>query len=53
MERNKSVFRLNLGSGGPAKVSPIKITPNRNKKPVNVEVCKYPAEQKKIGCIIW
>lgn len=48
-KRNKSVFRLRLGSGGPAKITPMKIRLDETKEPVKVKVRKYPVEKCKFS----
>lgn len=45
IEKHKSKFRLILESGGPARVTPMRIYLDDTREPVNVKVRKYPAEQ--------
>lgn len=40
------VFKLRLGSGGPAKVAPMKIDLMEEKRPVKVKVRRYPPDQR-------
>lgn len=47
IQQNKTVFKIRLGSGGPANVTPMKIVLDETKKPVKVKVRKYPKEQRK------
>lgn len=46
IHRHKSVFRLRLGSAGPAKIKPIEIRLDESRTAVKVKVWKYPAEQR-------
>lgn len=47
IQRHRSVFRLRLGSGGPARVTAMKIRLEDGKMPVKVKVRKYPTDQRK------
>lgn len=47
LEKHRVIFRIRLGSGGPAKVKPMKIVLDETKKPIKVKVRKYPAEQRR------
>lgn len=47
VEKHKSIFRIRFGSGGPARVSPMKIALDATKQLMKVNVCKYPAQQRK------
>lgn len=44
---HRSVFKLRLGSGGPARVTPMMIRQEEGKMPVKVKVRKYPADQRR------
>lgn len=46
-EKHKSVFKMGLGTGGPAKVRPMKICLDKNREPVKSKIRRYPAEQRK------
>lgn len=45
--KNKSVFKIRSGRGGPAKVKPMKIVSDPAKKPVKVKLRTYPSDQRK------
>lgn len=47
IDKHKPIFKIRLGSGGPAKVTPMKIYLDESKKPVRVKVRKYPADQRR------
>lgn len=47
IRRYKSVFRLKLGSGGAAKIMPMKLRLDEKREPLKVKVRKYLVEQKK------
>lgn len=46
LEKHNADFRLRLGSGGPEKVIPMKVSIMEGKNPVRVKVRRYPAEQR-------
>lgn len=43
-----SIFKILLGSGGPAKAPLMKIVSDSTKKPVKVKIRKFPAEKRNI-----
>lgn len=45
--QHRSIFKVRLGSGGPAKVTPMKLQIDPSKLPVKVKVGKYPIVQRK------
>lgn len=56
LRKHHKAFRLRLGSGGPAKVTPMKIIPIDGKKPILVKVWRYPSEQRTFlmnTCLNW
>lgn len=48
INKHKCIFRLRLGSGGPAKVRPMKIRVDDAKQPVRVKVRKHLTDQRKV-----
>lgn len=48
IEKYKTTFKIRPGSGGPARVPPMKIALDARKQPVTVKVRKYPAQQRKL-----
>lgn len=46
LTKHRAAFRLRLGRGGPAKVTPMKIVITPGKPPVRVKVRRYPTEQR-------
>lgn len=48
IQSNKSIFKIQFGSGGLANVLPMNIVVDNARKPMNVKVRKYVTEQRKL-----
>lgn len=46
LEDHRGVFILKLETGGPGHITPMKSKIDRNKKPIKVNVRRYPADKK-------
>lgn len=53
INRNKSVFRIGLRSGGPENGPPMQIAVDSTKRPAEVKVWKDPAKLKFFRCVLW